>query len=204
MSKRKIRRQGGKLILKQGKTHQSAFRELVPESKLSHQEIANELAKIPSQRKVETVKIFNIIFIVCLSLVILLRIIGIIALGVLDNMGTGPLLLIILVTLIVPAVGIYGAINYKAEIYKSVGILLLIGIFRSVTNGDFAYVAKDTYTLIGYIPYFVAIALAFYIPTRLKTAFSIKVVTKEDGSKKKQIIFEEEPTEVSDSEVLDD
>ena len=204
MSKRKARVRGGKIIVNQKRTHQEAFEELKPQLNLSDDELAGELARIPNKENIEKTKVLNVIFIICLGLIIVLRSIGLLALGMVTNLSWIPLLIAFAIALVVPALGIYGAVKYKPELYRSVGFLFILSIFRSFRNGEFEAITADPYALIGYIPFLGAIGLAFYLPYAFKVSYKSESGVDEEGNRFSKVVFEESESQFNDSELLDD
>lgn len=201
MTKKQIRAAGYNFIVKENKSHQETFDELSITNGIEKKMLADELSKIPSNGKQNSTSALRYIFIISLVLLAGLRIFGIIVLGMSTSMNASVIGLLVFFGVIVPGIGIYGAIYAKVELYMTTGIFLTISLFRSITRGE---LNAEPETLLVMIPFFVAVALAFFIPTRLKTSYQRTV--KEhfiDGKSQKKIAYEFEDTRASDSGLLD-
>ena len=90
----------------------------------------------------------------------------------------------------------------KVDTYRTVGILLILSVLRSFTNGQ---VSPQTLDFIVLIPFVAAAALAFYIPAKLKTNYTKKVVKQDvNGQLKSRIeyIFDSSKV-IEDNQLLD-
>ncbi|MFD1552872.1 hypothetical protein DNU06_08090 [Putridiphycobacter roseus] len=202
MNKRATKKAAYKAIVKENKSHQTTFDELRPVSEMTRTDLANEVSSIPSLAKFNELKNLRITYIVLLGVIVILRILG--GLGLSEGMTINPILLMvaILISLLVPFVGIFGDLTRRYGSYRFVGILLIIGVVRSINPELF----NDTLNLIFLIPFLAVIGLAFYIPAKLKTSYTSKVNKEEKDGKvitQTNIVFEEE-TQLNDSELLDD
>lgn len=181
MTKREIKKAAYQAIVKENKTHQEVFDELRTKGSIELDTLAEEIAKIPSPAKHNSQQTLRYIFVGVLSVVIILRILSVISLASM-NINPNILILAVVLGLVVPALGIYGALASKVEFYRTTGILLVLSVFRSFTNGQ---VSADPIDYIVLVPFVAAIALAFYIPTKLKTSYSKKVSKQEVNGKMK-------------------
>lgn len=178
MNKREVKKAAYKLIVKENRTHQETFDELRKTSKIELEALAEEVAKIPTPSMYKTLQNLQYIYIGALSLVIILRIFGVIALIPMININPTILLFAVLIGIFVPILGIYGAITSRVELYRTTGILITLSVFRSFSKGQFS---NEPLEYLFLMPVLVSIALAFYIPTKLKTAFSKKIVKQEEN-----------------------
>jgi hypothetical protein len=202
MNKRKIKKAAYKAIVKDNKTHQETFDELRKTSSIDTETLADEVAKIPNSSKHNRLQTLRFIFIGTLGVIMFLRVLGVFSIISLKVMNPSILLVAVGLGLIVPVIGVYGALTARVELYRTTGILLVLSVVRSFTNGQ---VSADPINYLVLIPFAIAISLAFYIPTKLKTDYSKKVVKHEVDGKTKtsyQFIFDSNDLE-ADNELLD-
>lgn len=201
MTKRQLKKAAYTAIVKEGRSHQVTFNSLRTQSDLELETLANEVAAIPSKDKSEKYKTLRYLFVGILVLLLIIRGLGIAAFGMIQEINPPLLLVLILLGIVVPALGIYGVFTSKVDLYKTTGILLILGVVRSFSNGQFSTEIID---LLFLIPVGLAIGLAFFIPTKLKTPFTKKVVIKEvNGVNKKALDFVFDETKLVDEELLD-
>jgi hypothetical protein len=202
MTKRELRKEAYRRIIKENATHQEVFDELQHDKSFSKEEIAQILSGIPSRAVVERVKVLKIIFIGVLAVIILMRIVGIALVS--SVIGVNPVLLALMVLfgLVVPAMGIFGLVTHRYELLKSVSFLFIFSIIRSLRKLD----TIDTYTAIEFVPYGLAIILGFWLLYISKTPYK-RVVKEEENPdlsirKVSHIVFEE-PKAKSGNDLLD-
>ncbi len=201
MSRLKTRKAAHKLIFKENKSHQEAFDILSKEISGSKEALAGEVSAIPSKTQYDRIKILIYIYVAFLSIVLILRSIGIYFVAQ-DIEQPVILLLLIVLGIFLPVFGIFGAITARMEIFKSVGILMAMNILRSLRS----FKELDGWPEYVTIGFFVACAaLAFFIPTRIKTPFTKKLVETEiDGNTKNVMEYTfEEVGRDDDNELLD-
>ncbi|MBL1280178.1 MAG: hypothetical protein COA33_007895 [Fluviicola sp.] len=189
MTKRKVKKAIYQSIFVEQKSHKETFDEFRGESDLTPDELADEVAKVPSRQKNEELLTLRIVFIISLCLVILLRIGGIYALTLTENLPIFVLLIALVFGLVIPAMGIFAAIKGRVELYYLTGIFLVVGTLRSFTKG----LDTSNLLIIGavLIPFFIAVILAFYIPKKMKTKFTKKVVSDTvDGQASKKLVYQ--------------
>lgn len=192
MTRRELKKEAYRMIVKENNSHQQTFDALRKDAKNGIEELAEDIAAIPSNTKQEQNKALLYTYIISLGVVILLRVLGVLAIFDPQKINGAFILLIVALGVLVPAGGIYGALSRRHETYRTIGILLILSIVRAVSKGE---ISPDPFTFIFLIPTIVAIALAFYLPTRLKTKFSKKTVQEEvDGKLRKrfEVTFEKE------------
>lgn len=202
MTRRELKKNAYRMIVKENKSHQDTFDELRRDQVNGPEELAEDISKIPSQEKQKQNQTLVYIYVGMLALVILLRIVGITLTFGIMNIEANMLLVLIALGVILPAAGIFGALTRRQDSYRTIGILLIVSIARALTRGE---VAADPLALIWLTPTAVAIALAFYIPTRLKTNFTKKLIQAEvDGKIKKTLeITFQAPDKIFAPDVLD-
>ncbi len=201
MTKKQIRSAGYKAIVKENKSHQEAFDDISSIQGVDQKLLADELSKIPSNGKQKSTSTLRYIFIAALILLAGMRILAIVLLGIDGNIGGSIIMLLVLFGVVVPGIGIYAALVSKVELYMTTGIFLSISLFRSLTKGE---ITTDPETLIGLIPFAVAVALAFFIPTKLKTPYKRTVVEHFiDGKTNKKIEYIFEDTRLNQEDILD-
>ncbi|MBI1835634.1 MAG: hypothetical protein HYR91_00060 [Flavobacteriia bacterium] len=182
MTKRQLKKEIYTSIVKEGKTHQETFDKLRFEKGLGLEFIAEEVAKIPSKFKSEKYKNLIYIYIGALVLAVIIRLLTVFAISNTLSLGSPIIFLLLIVVLIVPAFGIYAALTSRIDGYKSVGMLLILSILRSLK--ELGNVDLTSY-IIGLIPIVVAIILAFYIPTKLKMGYQKSIRKVDENSELK-------------------
>ena len=201
ITKGHIRKAGYKAIVKENKSHQEAFDELSTSSSVDKKMLADELSKIPSSGRQNATSNLRSIFIGALVILIGLRLWGIVTVSLSGFLDAGIILIMVLFSVFVPALGIYGALASKAQVYRTTGFLLGINIIRAISSGGIYGEPKALITF-GFIA--IAIGLAFYIPSQLKTGYK-KVMTEhyKDGQLMKQVKYSFEDTRARQSDILD-
>lgn len=202
MTKRETRKAIYKAIVKEGKSHQDTFDALKGSSELDSEALANEVSKTPSDFKKEKFKILILSYIILLGIVIVLRSLGVYALMAESNIDMNFILLMVALGIILPLAGIIGALTSRADSFRMIGILLLIGVIRSFTNQN---IILDPLTIIALIPFAAVIVLAFIIPSKLKTTYTKKVLKEEfDGKTKTSLTYHfDEEERIQRSDLLD-
>lgn len=200
MTKKEIKKEGYKRIVKEGQSHQTVFEDLKTSKPAFNLTIAEELSKIPSKGIIEKYKNLRIVYISLLGLFILLRVVFIVFIMQMLSANPGLMLIALLVGVFVPIMGIFGIMTHRLELLKTVSILLILGIFRSLQHMSF-----EPEEFIWLIPVAGIIVLGFVIPAKLKTSFTSKTVHSEINGKKVvdyDIRFETTELEIGD-EILD-
>lgn len=201
MLKVQIRSHGHKAIVKNNKSHQEVFDELSQTEGVNLQLLADELSKIPSNGKQKSTGSLRYIFVAALVILAIMRILALVLIGMEGTLDLGFLLFMLIIILIAPGIGIFAAFSGRAHSYMSCGILLLITLFQSIRRGE---LQMEPQALIVLIPFFLAIVLAFYIPTKLKTPYKrIETESYVDGKLVKKIDYAFEDTRVNESDILD-
>jgi hypothetical protein len=201
MTKREIRKAGHLAIVKDGNSHQDAFDAIQAKGKVERNLLAEELSKIPSTGKLKSTLILRGIFIGALSLIIVARVISLVTIGLEGQFNMGLLIGLVALGILVPVIGIYGALFAQPHLYYSTGMLVGLSIFRSLTNGEMV-VSSEMIVIL--IPFFVAVVLAFFIPSKLKTPY--KKSTSEhiiDGKSVKRMEYVFEDTRLNPTDLLD-
>lgn len=187
MTKRQLKKSAREKIVLQGKTHRETFEELKGTPGFSQTEIADELAKVPSQIKREQNRILQWIYIGAVCLIVLLRLLGIVTIG--QELNGAALLLLLAIGFLVPGIAIFSAVTYRMDAYRSVAILFILSVVRSFRQLD----VTDPISLVVLAIHVVAIGLAFWIPERMKTPYtsSVSVVIDEEGKQRRvtEIVF---------------
>ncbi|MGV3632606.1 MAG: hypothetical protein ACO1O6_15475 [Bacteroidota bacterium] len=190
MTRRQLKKAAYEMIVKENNSHQETFDSLRKDAENGSEELAGDISSVPSRIRQQQNQVLIYIYVALLGLIIIFRSLTLFLLLGFQDLNPGLIFLIIALGLVVPGIGIYGALTRRAEIYRTTGILLLISIIRSFSNGQ---IDLDPLTLAFLTPGLATIVLAFYIPTRLKTGFTKKVVQEEtDGKirKRTEITFE--------------
>lgn len=190
MTRRQLKKAAYEMIVKENHSHQETFDSLCKDAENGPEEFADDISAIPSLEKQKQNQVLIYIYVALLGLIIIFRALSLFLLLGFQELNPGFIFLIIALGLIVPGVGIYGALSRRTELYRTTGILLVISIIRSFSKGQ---IDLDPLTIAFLTPGLATIVLAFYIPTRLKTRFTKKVIQQEtDGKTRKtiQITFE--------------
>ncbi|MES2555027.1 MAG: hypothetical protein V4604_02700 [Bacteroidota bacterium] len=202
MTKRELRKEAHRRIIKDGETHQEAYDALQHDKSFSKEEIAEILSKIPSGAVIERVKIWKIVFISVLAIIILMRILGIYLLTSIATVNPVLLITMLLFGLVVPGVAIYSLMTHKYEGLKGLSFLFILSIFRSLRKFD----DLDQYAIIEVIPYVVAIILGFWLSHIGKTPYKRIVKDEEQPDlsirKTAHIVFEDQQVRTS-NDLLD-
>lgn len=181
MTKKEVLKEAKQLIFKEQESHQAAFDNLKNgKSKLHNSELAEYLSKIPSVSKFKSVSNWRYIFITLLIVLIILRLLFF---YVLMEEGALPALSIaLIISLLIPAMGIVAALSHRVNLYRIVGIFIGLGLLRAIPQMIGAF---DPWDLIGIVPAAIVVTLAFYIPEKMKTPFKKEFVAATvNGTKK--------------------
>ncbi len=201
MRKSKIRRLAYKYLVKEEHTHQETFDELKKNVGIDLDLLAEEVAKIPSVYKHEKMKSYRLFFILCLSLVGIFRLLGLYSLIAIGGFNLLVLLMALLLSLLVPVIGIIGAVKRKSELYLTVSVLMALGIFRSLSKGELNF---DVSSLIVLLPTVGGIVLAFVLMEKLKTNFTKTLKEKEvNGEIKKYWDYKFDEESYTNKDLLD-
>lgn len=201
MTKREIKKAAYESIVKNRKSHQETFDSLRLDKTSDLDELAEIISKIPSENKNNKYQNLRYIFIGTLILVLLIRSLSVVLYMLSEQADRTVMLIGLVVILIAPAVGIYAALSSKIDNYHSSAILLILVIVRSFREN----IEPDIWTMLSIAPFLVAIALAFYIPTKLKTNYTKSTINEEkDGIIHKKLVYTfENSEELKNSELLD-
>jgi hypothetical protein len=196
MTKRQLRKAAWESIVKQDKTHRQTYAELRQTEGFAQLEIAEIIAKMPSRAKREQNRVLQWIFIGFVSLIVLLRVSVIVVSG--QSLAAPALLLLVALGILIPGIAIFCAATYRMDGYRSAAFLFIISILRSVQKLDLS----DPLHIAVIAVYVAAIALAFWIPERMKTPYksSVTIAADENGRQRKvtEVVFEDEVPAVND------
>ena len=148
MTKRQVRKKAYQGIVKGSKTHQMIYDSLkLQKGELTREELAEEISKIPSRKRINDLKALRYSF---LSIMILLGVVRLLALVSLieDFNQLWILLITVLISIAVPLLGILAVFNNHASFYRAAGGLLVYSIYRSMMSSSFTF---DTTTIIALI-----------------------------------------------------
>jgi hypothetical protein len=201
MTKRQARKAAYRLILKESKSHQAAFDELSGDKGLGNDDLAEEISKIPSERKRKSFAPLVYLYIGLLLLIIALRSLSIYVLATSDTFNAALILMAVILVVAFPIYGIYGALTARNESYKTIAIIMGLSIFRSFRQSPDEF---STEFFLVLIPFVALIGLGLFIPYKLKTPYTISVVKEQDGvqlKSKKKYTFE--ASRLADEDLLD-
>lgn len=200
LSKREIRKEGFKSIIKQKQEHQSVYDRLKSNEKSENSTLAKELSKIPSLKIINSNKNLLYIFVGLMGIILLIRVAALIyLLG--SRLDPSIVMLFVIGGIFAPVLGIYGALTYRLHLMQTVAFVFIIMIFRTIQDG---LVTSDDFYV--YIPFLVAIFLGIWIPFKMKTPFSLSTFSARQDDQ--EITYEDFKFEKGDSynndELLDD
>ncbi|NOQ75302.1 MAG: hypothetical protein GQ574_25045 [Crocinitomix sp.] len=176
MTKREIKKKGYQEIIKNGRTHQSVYEELKTTRPAFNKTIAEHLGETPSVAVRSKWQIWLTIYIALTGVTVLIRVLGVF---VLLEQKVAPLVILIavLLSLVLPGLGIYGALKYKLELLKTTSIIILLFTFRGIGKMEMDITGIIVLSLVGTIVF-----LGLFLPYKMKTSFKTTIVKKEvDG-----------------------
>ncbi|MCG8576425.1 MAG: hypothetical protein MI810_16185 [Flavobacteriales bacterium] len=202
MTKKQIKKEAYKKIVKEGLSHQEVYDNLKTSKASFNVMIAAELKKIPSLKVMQEKQNLKIIFLVVVGILLATRIL---ALYGLQQMGLSPAVLLIALALwiVAPGIMIYGLLARKTELIRSGALALTFGLLRNFMNEG---IVLDPVVLIFYAPWIASIVMGFGMGNWLKTPYNKKIYHEMiDGKKTTQVAisFDEAASEMGDSDVLD-
>jgi len=201
MTKREIRKEAFTRIIKKNHPHQHAYDKMVAVNPESSDDIAEELSKFPDKKRQHSKKNLVMAYVVVLALIVILRIVSVIVTPEIMHLPAPLLLVMVALTMVVPIVGIVMALKHKVDAYRSIGLLFIVSIARSLK-----YLTGDPIEFVAFIPIVIAIILAFVIPGQLKVPYKKELVTTGSGEEEKKVmraVFEETETVSNSEELLD-
>lgn len=203
MTRRQLKKAAYKAILKENKSHQETFDELVVKAEIEKEKLADDVSKVPSTIKMQEQKTLIYSYVAVLGLIIIMRGTTIAGFGFSEQLDLRLVGLMIILGMAVPALGIWASLTGRMDQLVSVGILLGISVLRSFTNG---HVQIDSTILLFLIPVAVAIVLSFYLPTRMKTPYKKQINKEEiDGRTHTRVEYKFAATgRVQHPEIVDD
>lgn len=199
MKKKQIMKRGLEEIGQQKKAHQDVYDDIKSEGVQNLEEVAETLARIPSTGQMEKTKVLRSVFMIAAIVLGLLRIASLLFLGTAGTLPPAALLFIGIIALLVPGMAIYASIKGNPDLFKTVAILLIVSVVRSLRSIELDASGLISFGLIGLV-----IFLAFFIPYKMKTPFQKVVRTKTvDGKSQNYYDFVFDDTRVKSEEVLD-
>ncbi|RYY53627.1 MAG: hypothetical protein EOO09_17355 [Chitinophagaceae bacterium] len=156
----------------EGKTDQQVYNELS-----QHYDNKKNLALLitgtASVQARDEYKLYNNVLIALLGVTLLFRLIGIFSLvsegGILG-------LVVSLVGILLPALFIYGFINYMGPMYKLCGFLTVLGIVQLVARGNF-----DVLVMVDLVILVTMAFLSFYLGSRMFPKFNPGKLRKDEN-----------------------
>jgi len=189
MTKREVRKLV-QLKIKEGKTQQQTFDEILELSDMPAEEIANIVKVIPTLASRQKNKIFNVILIVLLSLTVLSKIISGIPIVLQNGLKWIPILFLLP---IINVLLLWGVATYKANFHRFVAIFTILGILNSLSK--IIGVPFNYLLLIDFSIYAVLIILGFYCQSKLTPGYD---------KMKERYLSNEGDTLIRDKFVFDD
>lgn len=202
MTKKQIKKEAYKKIVKEGLSHQEVYDNLKTSKASFNVMIAAELKKIPSSKVMQEKQILKVIFLIVLGLLLA---IGILALYGLLQMGENPARLLVstIFWVFAPGFMIYGLLSRRMELIRSGAFALTFGLVRNFMNEGIIF---DPVVFVFYGIWIASIVMGFGMGNWLKTPYNKKIYHEMiDGKKTTQVAinFDEAASEMGDSDVLD-
>jgi hypothetical protein len=201
MNKRKIKKRGYELIVKSNQSHTVAF-ESMKSTTSDLKELADIISAIPSSGKQKETVILRSVFVGLLLILALLRTVAVLTTFLSGNMDVPITTLILLIGLFVPALGIIAVFRRQVEYYYLTGILLVLSLSRSLRAKYF----EGDYTIWFVIGLMIlTVALAFFIPSKLRTPYTTSVVHTDDNGEYRNVTeYHFKDTRLKREGILDD
>lgn len=202
MTKKQIKKEGYRRIVKCGETHQRVFDSLKAGKTEFDLTLAEELAKIPSDVAYRSKQTFRVVLLSGLGLISILRLLFILTLVQLSNLNPVLIIPLLLFGLLVPGIAIFALLKRKTDRLRSASILLALGVIRGFRNFDFS----DIYALVVTTIIVTVIIMGIILPEILKTPYEKKLSTiMVDGMQKTEtdIVFNSGIFESGKAEILD-
>ncbi|GEM_PF-1181754 len=176
LEKKDIRKKAHRLIRKEKVDHQEAYDQLKREkSHCPNEEVADIVSKTPTDERQGATLGLRVIFVICLSLIFLLRTLDFVV--SFDYLGVYNVVIYMFHGLILPPLGVYGALTGRTRFYRFIGVFMIIS--------SVFYIAISIFLVIHWvalavsIPFIVAAVLAFILPSKLKVPYKKKMVQRE-------------------------
>lgn len=176
--------------IKEGKTKQQTFDEIIELSDMPAEEIANMVKVIPTLASRQKNKTLNVILIVFLSLTVLAKILSGIPIILQNGIKWIPVLFLL------PAINVlllWGVATYRANFHRVVAVFTILGLFNSLIKSigvPFNYLLLSDFAF-----YAVLIILGFYCQSKLTPGYD---------KMKERYISSEGETMIRDKFVFDD
>lgn len=175
MTKKELKKIASKKI-DEGKSRQVTFLEMIEELEENKKVIANSLEFLPPNQTKENYKMFNSLLLLALIVTVIFKLF----IGVNMVLENGVKYLPIL--LILPALNTYFAYSvakFRIEIYKWLGIMMILSIWRSGFLGN----EVDLYFIFDFVLFGIIIFLSFYLKSKMASGYETKreYFTNENG-----------------------
>mgnify|MGYP001627142484 CR=1 FL=1 len=199
MKKSELNKNARRMILQEGLSHQSVFDELAPQSSIDKDKLAELIGIIPAKNRLNQNRMWLNAMVVILAIIVAIRLLSITLFAYFSELQPILIAFAVILGIVVPAVGIFATLTSRFDMYRGLGILIGLSILRSFKDGE----GQEPADFLVLIPFVIAVVLAFYIPTRLKTNYKRVVISDEQGNKSASYQFEDE-TKISSSDLVDD
>lgn len=180
LNKRQLKNKAYRLIRKENVDHQSAYEQLKKlKSNVSKEDLAIVLSKIPSDERNKKTLALRIAFISCLGFVFLIRLLDIAVAW--WYAGGYEIFIFVFHGLMLPFLGIFGALTSRIGYYKVVSVFMLLSSIGTVITA-FSYALP----IVGFfgIPFIAAGVLGFIISNKIKVPYKKKMVPREIKGRK--------------------
>ena len=171
LTKRQLKQQARKLILKQGLNHQTVYDQLKKErSDITKEDIAEVLSQIPSKEIIERTSFLRLLFSLCLILFFITQtIMFFVEVG---NSYNTDLLVYLFVGLVIPIMGLYGAYTHSSNFYSIVAGFVSVGFVDLIS--DF-----NLFSFLAALPLLGAAIFGLILYKKSQLSFTEKMVQRE-------------------------
>ena len=183
MTKKEVKKNARPLLYRDKMSHQEIYEGFKTPKPTFNKIIATELGKLPSIRIIEKFKTYRYAYVILVALLLVARGLGVLVLFQTRISSSWKLLMFAFV-IALPIYAIIVMLGNRMDQVRSVSILLIISVFRGVTE-----VKIHPEDLVWLIPMGVIIFLGFWLPVKMKTPYSTEMKTVAINGKK-QVDFE--------------
>lgn len=175
LGKKDIRKKAHQLIRKEKSDHQSAYDQLKRmKSFCPKEEVAKIVSRIPTDAKNQKTLGLRIIFVITLIFIFVIRLTDFLV--ILPEPGIFSTLIFLFHGLVLPTLGIYGALTSRTRYYKLVAIFMFLSTLGTLLT---LFVVFHPSILLIALPFALVGVLGFVIPHKLKVTYKKKMVQRE-------------------------
>lgn len=202
LSKKDLINKAHHLIRNKKMSHQEVYDLLKKETSGDPKEdIAELVSKVPNDRHNRETKGLRIIFIICMSLIFIIRIADLIL--EINNLNFFSVVIFIFHGLILPPLGIYSALTSRTRYYRFIGFFMIISSVAYVLI--LAFIITHWIIAVLALPFIGSAILGFLLPSKLKVAYKKRMVQREIHGRTVNVYeyFFQEPQTLSSRENSD-